>query len=69
MNECQSYRRDSFICSDGFVQNIACSRLLICDACWMPSKKIPACLRDELPAHWVTESGAPRFYLEDKSHD
>ena len=59
--QCSAYRPDSRICSNGFFQVLACRKEVKCFACGRPSEGIPHCLKDELPEHWITEDGKPRF--------
>lgn len=61
---CSSYRIGEMICADGFIQRFTCWNQNGCVHCGKPAspKYQPYCLRDDLPDHFVTESGAPRFY-------
>ena len=59
--ECSAYCRAKSVCANGFLQTAPCWSDTRC-SCGAPSKLIPHCLRDELPAHWVTETGMPMFY-------
>lgn len=58
---CKSYRAGG-ACADGFLTVPACWNSGGCPTCGAPSKTIPNCLRDDLPAHWLTDEGLPRFY-------
>lgn len=65
---CSSYRKGRDICADGFIQLPAC-RGMACFSCGHPLKTRPYCERDELPAHMVTDTGAPRFYGRSDTQD
>lgn len=60
---CQSYRSRDMVCRDGFVQTPACYGAR-CHACgdWSADRKLPNCLREDLPTHWITDGGKPLFY-------
>lgn len=59
---CSAYREKENICSNGFFQVLACSREVKCFTCGKPSDRIPHCMKDELPEHWITDDGKPFFY-------
>jgi hypothetical protein len=61
---CQSYRLGELVCADGFPQNSACMGLR-CHACGRYSDKVPMCEREDIPAQFLTEAGAPLFYRPD----
>lgn len=61
-NECSAYRKGAGICANGFFQTLACKKETSCHACNRPHGSVPHCMRDDLPEHWLTETGAPLFY-------
>lgn len=67
MTQCIAYRNDDGICKNGFIQVLACRQEVKCFTCGKPSDHVPHCLKDELPEHWVTDEGKPRFYREASS--
>jgi hypothetical protein len=57
MSQCIAYNRNGGICRNGFIQR---------HGCWAGyadtlRRYLPHCLQDELPDHWVDESGKPKF--------
>ncbi len=60
-NQCASYKKSGQVCADGFVQLLFCAGKTTCDECGKVGK-LPYCLRDELPKHFVNEDGSPRLY-------
>jgi hypothetical protein len=62
MAQCSAYRDQSAACSNGFFQKPFCRGQVGCLSCGAISEaSIPPCLKDELPDHWITEGGRPRF--------
>lgn len=59
---CSAYRDHQGVCSNGFIQTIYCRQEVKCHACGATSERVPHCMRDDLPQHWLTESGGPVFY-------
>jgi len=55
--ECSGYRPREYTCAHGFVQTFACS------AGNANGRQLPWCMRDDLPDHYITEDGLPRFAL------
>lgn len=65
MKPCKSYRADSRVCADGFVQKPYCSGNAGCPCCGAISREqTPYCLRDEVPEHMVSDDGSPAFTRE-----
>jgi hypothetical protein len=64
MNEvCQSFRRDSQVCRDGFIQKPFCWGKGGCFSCGHISERaLPDCLRDEIAPHLLRDDGSPLFY-------
>jgi hypothetical protein len=60
---CQSYRPRDMVCRDGFIQTLACygARCFSCGK-WNAGKKPPNCMREDLPARWLTDDGQPLFH-------
>lgn len=60
---CSAYRRGEPVCRNGFFQtSVICSGMPNgCPLCGKPSDRLPNCLREDLPAHWLTDSGLPAF--------
>lgn len=59
---CQSYR-DGSICADGFIQKPLCRGFGACPCCGEYSEKsTPNCQIEDLPDHWIKETGEPIFY-------
>ncbi|AKR48456.1 hypothetical protein DB34_05570 [Acetobacter pasteurianus] len=62
LKPCRSYQPDGHVCKDGFFQRPLCRGNFGCHACGRTSEKdTPLCQYDELPSHFVTESGMPAF--------
>lgn len=60
--QCIAYRQDDRVCSNGFFQKAFCSGHVGCFSCGAISDgSLPHCLKDELPEHWLTDDGKPRF--------
>ena len=57
---CSAYVQGPSLCRNGFPQNGACFGAT-CHGCGRPSARIPACMREEVPARLVDESGRPKF--------
>lgn len=57
LKACSSENQDSPICKDGFRQSALCHGH-VCSSCGQPIDA-PMCLRDELPAHFIDDSGLP----------
>jgi len=57
---CSAYIAGPHLCANGFPQNAACMGAR-CHCCGRHTEQVPACLRDEVPAHLVDESGKPRL--------
>lgn len=62
MTKCIAYKEHDLVCANGFFQVLACSQEVKCHSCGAPGHNIPHCLKDELPEHWITDDGKPRFY-------
>ena len=63
---CSAYRDGQFTCANGFMQNIGC-RGATCWSCGRPSKTVPWCLCEDIPARWLTDDGKPVFYRPARS--
>lgn len=61
-NACSALRDRELTCANGFVQVPFCRDAQACSHCETPNGKTPYCLRDELPNHFVSDSGMPMFY-------
>lgn len=60
--QCIAYRETGGICSNGFIQKAFCSGNVGCFSCGsIPESSLPHCLSDDLPDHWLTDDGRPRF--------
>jgi hypothetical protein len=60
--QCIAYRAGDRVCANGFFQKPVCHGSVGCWSCGTISEReIPHCLKDELPEHWVTETGLPRL--------
>lgn len=59
--QCSAYRDGKSICANGFFQIPACRQEIKCFVCGEPSKRLPYCLREELPKHMVSEDGNTIF--------
>lgn len=62
---CIAYHRNSSVCANGFVQTHFCwFGPVKCSQCGEISRSLPNCLREEIPVHFVTDNGSPRFYRQ-----
>jgi hypothetical protein len=68
MAQCSAYRENDLVCSNGFFQVVACREEVKCFACGSPGRIVPHCLKDELPEHWITDDGKPRFAPASSTH-
>lgn len=68
LDECQAYRQHSMICANGFLQVAYCSGRVGCLSCGhVKPSSLPMCLWDELPDHYVDDSGMPLYSEAAKS--
>lgn len=60
--QCKSVISGAQVCLDGFPISAACFGMR-CHACgsWAADKRPPACLSEDLGAHIIDETGAPRL--------
>lgn len=65
--QCSAYDENSMTCSNGFVQKMFCRDGKGCQICGtLSGKATPYCLRDEIPERFITDSGSPVFYSQNK---
>lgn len=61
-DECVAYRNGEWVCANGFPQLPACHS----GVGSFGARRLPYCLHDELPEHWINDDGSPRFYRGEK---